>query len=113
MSRIRRFLHLPDTATDEHVLEAVRHELSEEAALPERFGGPDRSDPQLTLLELEARELAVELRHQLPENLGFTLFVFDYGEKGNLTYVSTANRNDMLRTIGVWLMSELEKDIPR
>lgn len=34
MNRLRRFLRLPETATEERVLEAVRHELSEEAALP-------------------------------------------------------------------------------
>ncbi len=32
-----------------------------------------------------------------------TLFLFDYGVPGNIAYVSTANREDMIKAIREWL----------
>jgi hypothetical protein len=58
-------------------------------------------------LELHAREglrrVADAARSALPPGVGFALFVFDFGEKGNLAYVSTAARADMLKAIREWL----------
>ncbi len=54
-------------------------------------------------LEADARKLADQLRAQLPANIGFTLFLFDYGDTGNMTYISTAQRDDMVEVIRNWL----------
>lgn len=69
----------------------------------------DPSDVDVKLLEYDARNLADTLKSELPEGVGFTLFLFDYGGAKRLTYLSTARREDMLRTIGAWLVRELEK----
>lgn len=39
----------------------------------------------------------------LKRNVGFTLFLFDFGESGFLSYASSANREDMIRTLKEWL----------
>jgi hypothetical protein len=31
---------------------------------------------------------------------GFALLLFDFGEKGNIAYVSNANREDMIEALG-------------
>jgi hypothetical protein len=62
------------------------------------------------LLEYDARNMADTLKQELPKGVGFALFLFDYGGKGRLTYLSTARREDMIRTIGAWLVGELDKD---
>jgi hypothetical protein len=72
----------------------------------------DRSDVDVKLLEYDARNLSDTIRNELPKGVGFTLFLFDYGGKGRLTYLSTAKRDDMLRTIAAWLVIELEKEAP-
>lgn len=59
--------------------------------------------------EKQARRLAEALRHALPARLGFTLFIFDQASDGavedpsHVSYISSANREDMVDTIRVWL----------
>lgn len=59
--------------------------------------------------EGQARQIADALRRALPENLGFTLFIFDQGKnvtEGDptfFTYISTASREDMVSTLRAWL----------
>lgn len=55
------------------------------------------------ILEAQCRELAVMLSGKLPKEQGFALFLFDYGADGNTAYVSTANRDDMVRLLEEWL----------
>lgn len=55
------------------------------------------------VLEQQCRELATLLKERVPAGVGFALFIFDYGEKGNLAYVATAQRDDMRRAILEWL----------
>lgn len=55
-------------------------------------------------LRAKGRELAERLTRMLPPHLGFTLFVFEYGDPGKgITYLSTAPRDEMIRTIEEWL----------
>lgn len=49
-------------------------------------------------IEKECRRLADHLKTKLREGTGFTLLLFDMGEEGNISYVSTANRGDMMAT---------------
>lgn len=37
------------------------------------------------------------------QRVGFTLLLFEFGEKGNLAYISNAKRADMIQTIKEWL----------
>jgi len=54
---------------------------------------------ELKVLEEEARKLARVIGGTLPEGIGFALLLFDFGEGGNLTYLSNAQRDDMLRAL--------------
>jgi len=37
------------------------------------------------------------------KKLGIAIFLFDFGERGNLAYASTAKREDMVNVIHEWL----------
>lgn len=53
------------------------------------------------------KELLNDLGHRLgaemPEGWGFTLLLFTYGEDGELFYISSAQRQDMLNTMAEFL----------
>jgi hypothetical protein len=49
--------------------------------------------------ERALREIARLLKDRMPPGYGFTLFIFSYGEHGDLFYVSSAAREDMLKTM--------------
>jgi hypothetical protein len=58
--------------------------------------------------EIRARLLQVGemLSDKLPKNWGFTLFLFSYGDDRQLFYLSSANRQDMVRAVREWLQRE-------
>lgn len=58
----------------------------------------DRGSLELLAVE-SARRIGKELKASLPPGVGFAVFVFDIGAKGNLAYVSNAERNSMLEAI--------------
>lgn len=55
------------------------------------------------VLEQQTHDVAEKLKAMVPAGVGFTLFLVDYGEKGNLAYVSSADREDMIKNIEEWL----------
>lgn len=55
------------------------------------------------ILEQQCHDLAELLKSKVPAGVGFTLFLSDYGEGGNLAYVSTVDRADSIRVIREWL----------
>lgn len=57
----------------------------------------------LAELEALARSIGRTLKVAMPEGVGFALLVFDYGEGGHLTYVSSARREDMVKAVKEWL----------
>lgn len=50
-------------------------------------------------LEAYARQIAEALSEALPEGLGFALLLFNFGEGGNLAWISNARREDMVRAL--------------
>lgn len=58
-------------------------------------------------LEDEARELAVTLDHGLQDRhgqrIGFALILFTFGDSGSLTWISNAQRGDMIKAMEEWL----------
>ena len=58
-------------------------------------------------MEAVARELGRLLGEGLEANygstVGFTLFLFEYGEEGWFTYISSAHRDDMIQVVEEWL----------
>ncbi len=55
----------------------------------------DRGSLEILAVEW-SRRIGRKMKQQLPPGVGFALLVFDFGEKGNLAYVSNADRADML-----------------
>lgn len=50
-------------------------------------------------LEASAAEIGTFIASVLPHGVGFALLVYDFGEKGNLGYVSNGKREDMLKAM--------------
>jgi hypothetical protein len=46
-----------------------------------------------------ARKIGRELKASLPPGVGFAVLVFDIGRKGNLAYVSNAERTSMIEAM--------------
>lgn len=55
------------------------------------------------LFEREGRKIAEKVQALLPPGVGFMLFVFDFGEGGNIAYLSNAQRPDARKAIAEWL----------
>lgn len=62
-------------------------------------------------LEQASRGIAERIKVGLPSGVGFTLIVFDFGVGGNLAYISTAQRADMVNTLKEMIV-KLELDLP-
>lgn len=50
-------------------------------------------------MEAHSRAIAAAIAEGLPEGIGFALLLFDFGEGGNLVWISNANREDMVRAL--------------
>lgn len=53
----------------------------------------------LEQLERAARKLADVIKAVIPKWAGFTLLIFEYGDGGSLTYISSAERSAMVETL--------------
>jgi len=75
---------------------------------------PNFDDPNYEVRDAEMEELLKrfgrELKAILPPSIGYTLFLFDYGEKGNMFYLSTAQRADMIEGLKEFLARPENKD---
>lgn len=45
------------------------------------------------------RQIAEKIGEQMPDGWGFTLLMFSYGQAGNLFYISSAQRQDIMNTM--------------
>lgn len=50
-------------------------------------------------METMLREWGRKIKATLPNGVGFTLFLYDYGDKGNMFYLSTSEREDMIKAL--------------
>ncbi len=57
-------------------------------------------DPEIEAL---MNRLAHTINDKLPTGWGFNLLLFEYGEKGALFYISSAQRDDMIRVMKEWI----------
>lgn len=55
------------------------------------------------ILERLGRELIGYAAHKLGPTIGVALFVFEFGDKGNLAYISNADRAGMIAAVKEWL----------
>lgn len=63
---------------------------------------PEHPAPGLKDAEAAAREVAgiiESVTDRLPGNWGFCLFLFTFGERGSATYISNAQREDMINAL--------------
>lgn len=50
-------------------------------------------------LEAQCRKTGKMIGDVLPEGVGFVFLLFDFGEGGNMAYMSNAVRQDMIATL--------------
>lgn len=53
-------------------------------------------DPEI---EQRMKLIGELIKDKLPDNWGFNLLLFTYGEKGNLFYISSAEREDVIKVM--------------
>ena len=58
-------------------------------------------DPTKELLKLEAlaRDIGRDIGNRLPQGIGFAVLVFEFGTNGLLTWISNAQRADMVKSL--------------
>ena len=63
---------------------------------------------KITRLALEqlSRDLIGYSMHKLGRRIGLALFVFEFGDRGTLAYISNAQRADMVAVVKEWLARE-------
>jgi hypothetical protein len=62
-------------------------------------------DPEV---ESKLRELSEHIGARLPEGWGFTLLLFSYGPDGNLFYMSSAEREDVVKVMKEWIARQVQ-----
>jgi len=55
------------------------------------------------VLEQQCRSIGKDIEASCPAGTGFALFLFDFGEGGNLAYISNASRPTMIKAVEEWL----------
>ena len=50
-------------------------------------------------VEFALREVAEFIKPKLPDGMGFTLLMFDFGSGGNMFYISDGQREDVLKSM--------------
>lgn len=55
------------------------------------------------VLEQQCRQIANLLKPQVPAGVGFILFLSDFGDGGNVAYVSTVEREGAIKLVQEWL----------
>ncbi len=63
------------------------------------MNGPGESDHRLADLEAQAASIGRVIKEQLPPGVGMTLFIFTLGEGGWMTFVSSAERADVVESL--------------
>jgi hypothetical protein len=57
-------------------------------------------DPEMKLL---MNKIAQIINSQLPKGWGFALFLMQYGADGTMTYISSAERQDIVNAMREWI----------
>lgn len=45
------------------------------------------------------RNIGRRIKEEMPKGYGFTLLIYSYGENGNMFYLSSAERGDMIKAM--------------
>ena len=57
-------------------------------------------------VEFALREVAEYVKQRMPDGMGFTLLMFDFGAGGNMFYISNAQREDVLKSMQEFISKE-------
>lgn len=57
------------------------------------------AEAKLEEMEETCREIGTVIGSALPPETGFALMMFNHGEKGHMTYVSNASREEMIEAL--------------
>lgn len=57
-------------------------------------------------IKAKLRDMAEYLKSQMPEGWGFTFFMFDHKPKGSIFYVSSAERDGMIKTLEEFIIKQ-------
>lgn len=57
------------------------------------------SDAHRRALEADARDIGRTIQACLPKGVGFALLLFDFGPGGTMSWLSNAQRADMIRAL--------------
>jgi len=70
---------------------------------PNEVPGGDYSVPIDEKMKENMNRIARVITQSLPEGWGFSLFLFEYGEAGSCTYISSADRLDVISMVKQWI----------
>lgn len=56
--------------------------------------------------ESALRNIGQIIKRKTPDGMGFALLLFDYGNGGNMFYISSAQRQDMLNAMREFIQTE-------
>ena len=56
------------------------------------------------------RTLATLIDGEVPEGMGFAVFLFDFGPEGSLSYLSSVERRDVVSVLKKWIAHEEAKE---
>lgn len=68
--------------------------------------------PLVMATEERLRVIGEKVKKMMPKGMGMTIFMFDYGENGNMFYISSAKREDMIASIKEFLQKQENHDTP-
>lgn len=63
-----------------------------------KFGKMEELNEQVEFALRETAEF-IKSTGRLPKGMGFVLLMFDFGDKGNMFYISDAQRDDVLKSM--------------
>lgn len=63
----------------------------------------DTANSGRTALEEKSREIGKIIGAALPNGVGFALLLFNFGEGGNLAWISNAQRDDMMLALAEFM----------
>lgn len=69
----------------------------------------ERFDVRNEEVERTLREIGSDIGDKMPDGFGFGLFIFSYGERGTMFYISSAQRDGVIKAVEEWIAREKKK----
>lgn len=72
--------------------------------------GDERYEVKDEAKQRALRTLATLVDEEVPDGMGFAVFLFDFGSNGALFYMSSAERRDVVSLLKEWIAREEAKE---